>query len=88
MTAREYTLVEIIRDPMMLVCEVSELRKDGHYYLYRYNGLEGDFYRATVPSGAAAIQFSVLETTDKVPVGGWQVVAKGQFNKKDLQLVT
>ena len=88
MSEGEYTLVEIIRDPRMLVCEASELTKDGHYYLYRYKGLEGKFYRATVPSGAAAAQFRLLETKDKIPLGGWQVVEKGQFSKSDLHLVT
>jgi hypothetical protein len=62
MMERQYTLVEIIRDPRMLVCEASEMTRDGHYYLYRYNGTEGKFYRATVPSGAASTHFQVLET--------------------------
>ena len=44
MTEREYSLVEIIRDPRMLVCEASEMTRDGHYYLYRYNATEGNFY--------------------------------------------
>ena len=61
MSAREYTLVEIIRDPRMLLCEASELTREGHYYLYRYNGLEGDFSRATVPSGAAEVHFQALK---------------------------
>ncbi|MGD8372399.1 MAG: hypothetical protein PVG64_02220 [Syntrophobacterales bacterium] len=88
MMEREYTLVEIIRDPRILVCEASELTKDGHYYLYRYDGLEGKFYRATVPSGAAAVKFRNLEATDKIPLGGWQVVEKNQISKRDLYLVT
>jgi hypothetical protein len=88
MTAREYTLIEIIRDPRMLVCEVSELTRDGHYYLYRYNGSEGNFYRATVPSGAAAIKFRVLKATDKIPLGGWKVIEENKLSKTNLQLVT
>ncbi len=88
MTEREYTLVEIIRDPRMLVCEVSELTRHGHYYLYRYHALEGNFYRATVPSGAAEVHFRVLKATDKIPLDGWQVVEKSEFSKNDLQVVT
>ena len=88
MAEREYTLVEIIRDPRMLICEASELTKDGHYYIYRYNGLVGNFYRATVPSGAADIHFRVLKKTDKIPLGGWQVIEKGKLSKSHLKLVT
>ena len=88
MTAREYTLVEIIRDPRMLTCEASELMNDGHYYLYRYNGSQGSFYRATVPSGAAGLHFRVLKATDKIPLGGWQVIEKGKLSKSQLKLVT
>jgi hypothetical protein len=84
----QYTLMEIIRDPRMLVCEASEITRDGHYYLYRYNGAEGKFYRATVPSGAASTHFQVLETTDKIPLGGWHVVVRGEFSKSRLHLVT
>ena len=58
---RQYTLVEIIRDPRMMICEASEMTQDGHYYLYRYNATEKKFYRATVPSGAASTHFQVLE---------------------------
>jgi hypothetical protein len=88
MTAREYTLVEIVRDPRMLVCEASELRKDGHYYLYRYNRLEGHFYRATVPSGAAGIHFRVLKATDRIPLGGWQVIETSNLSRNHLRVVT
>jgi len=88
MMKRQYTLVEIIRDPRMLVCEASEMTRDGHYYLYRYNGTEGKFYRATVPSGAASTHFQALETTDKIPLGGWHVVVKGELSKSRLHLVT
>jgi hypothetical protein len=84
----QYTLVEIIRDPRMLVCEASEMTRDGHYYLYRYNGTEGKFYRATIPSGAASTHFQMLETTDKIPLGGWHVVVKGEVSKSRLHLVT
>ncbi len=88
MMKRQYTLVEIIRDPRMLVCEASEMTRDGHYYLYRYNGTEGKFYRATVPSGAASTHFQVLETTDKIPLGGWHVVVRGELSKSRLHLVS
>ncbi len=88
MMERQYTLVEIIRDPRMLVCEASEMTRDGHYYLYRYNGTEGKFYRATVPSGAASTHFQVLETTDKIPLGGWHVVVSGELSKSRLHVVT
>ncbi len=84
----QYTLVEIIRDPRMLVCEASEMTRDGHYYLYRYNGSERKFYRATVPSGAASTHFQVLETTDKIPLGGWHVVVRAELSRSRLHLVT
>ena len=87
MMARKYTLVEIIRDPRMLVCEASELTKDGHYYLYRYNALEAEFYGATVPSGAASIHFRVLKATDRIPLGGWQVIKTSKPSKNNLKLV-
>ena len=87
MMEREYTLVEIIRDPRMLVCETSELTPEGHYYLYRYYGSEGTFYRATVPSGAADKHFHALEATDKIPLGGWRVVETSIFSKKQLHVV-
>jgi hypothetical protein len=41
-----------------------------------------------VPSGAAAVKFRHLEATDKIPLGGWQVVEKNQISKRDLYLVT
>ena len=85
---RQYTLVEILRDPRMLVCEASEITQDGHYYLFRYNGTEGKFYRAIVPSGAASTHFQVLETTDKIPLGGWHVVVRGKLSQSRLHLVT
>ena len=88
MTEREHTLVEIIRDPRMLVSEASELTKDGHYYLYRYHALEGSFYRATVASGAADLHFRVLNATDKIPLGGWNVIARSKPSKSHLKLVT
>ena len=88
MTERECSLVEIIRDPRMLVCEASEMTRDGHYYLYRYNATEGNFYRATVPSGAASVHFQMLGPTDKIPLGGWQVVVKGKVSKNSLHLVS
>lgn len=88
MVKRRYTLVEMIRDPRMLICEASEMTQDGHYYLYRYDGTEGKFYRATVPSGAASTHFQMLETTEKIPLGGWHVVVKDELSKSRLHLVT
>jgi hypothetical protein len=87
MEDRVFTLVEMIRDPRMLVCETSELTPEGHYYLYRYHGSEGSFYRATVPSGAADKHFYALEAADKIPLGGWQVVETSIFSKRQLHLV-
>lgn len=88
MVKRRYTLVEMIRDPRMVICEASEMTQDGHYYLYRYNGTEGKFYRATVPSGAASTHFKMLETTEKIPLGGWHVVVRGELSNSRLHLVT
>ena len=87
MRDREYSLVEIIRDPRMWVYEASELTRDGHYYLFRYDGSKGIFYRATVPSGAADIHFHALKATEKIPVQGWQVVERGEFPRNHLELV-
>jgi hypothetical protein len=72
----------------MLVSEGSELTKDEHYYLYRYHALEGKFYRATVASGAGDLHFRVLHATDKIPLGGWNVIARSNPSKSHLQLVT
>ena len=88
MTEREHTLVEIIRDPRMLVSEASELTRDGHYYLYRYHALKGNFYRATVASGAADLRFRVLNASEKVPLSGWNVIARNRPCKSHLRLVT
>ena len=88
MTEREHTLVEIIRDPRMLVSKASELTRDGHYYLYRYHALEGNFYRGTVASGAADLHFRALNSTDKIPLGGWNMIARSKPSKSHLKLVT
>lgn len=72
----EYSLYEIIRDPGLWVYENFELSTDGHFYLYRYDAGEEAFYRATVPGGAAAPHYTPLNPAEKVPVGGWYVVAK------------
>lgn len=88
MVKRRYTLVEMIRDPRMLICEASEITQDGHYYLYRYDSTEGKFYRATVPSGAATTHFQMLEKTEKIPLDGWHVVVRGELPKNRLHLVT
>jgi hypothetical protein len=87
MKEREYSLVEIIRDPRMRVFEASELTAEGHYYLYRYDSGEGQFSRATVPSGAAEPRFAVLGPKDKVPLGGWQVAEGGGIQRPPLRLV-
>jgi hypothetical protein len=87
MNEREYSLVEIIRDPKLRVYEASELTVEGHYYLYRYDPGEGLFSRATVPSGAAEPRFAVLGAKDKVPLGGWQVAEGGSIQRPPLRLV-
>ena len=88
MTERERSLVEIVRDRTALLCEASELTREGHFYLFRYDGMEGRFYRATVPSGAADLHFRALEATDKIPLGGWLVIEKSESSRRHLQLVS
>ena len=88
MKDKDLTLVEIIRNPRLSVCEAGELTRDGHYYLYHYNGMEGSFYRATIPSGAADIHFRMLKPSDKVPVGGWQLIEINELCESHLKLVT
>ena len=88
MMKRQYTLMEIIRHPRMMICEASEMTQDGHYYLYRYNASEGKFYRATVPSGAASTHFQELEPTEKIPLAGWHVVVRAELSKSRLHLVS
>jgi hypothetical protein len=85
---RELTLVEMVRNPRMSVGEASELTRHGHYYIYRYEGMEGNFYRATVPSGAADIHFRMLKPSDKIPLGGWTTVETSEFSNSHLKLVT
>ena len=87
MKEREYSLVEIIRDPRMRVFEASELTAEGHYYLYRYDPGEGRFSRATVPSGAAEPRFAALGAKDRVPLSGWQVAEGGSIQRPPLRLV-
>ena len=87
MKEREYSLIEIIRDPKMWVYEASELTSEGHYYLYRYDAEEDQFSRATVPSGAAEPRFAVLGAKDKVPLGGWQVAEARSAPRQPLHLV-
>lgn len=76
MSEREYDLIEIIRDPGIWVYESWELTAGGHYYLYRYDAREGVFTRATVPAGAAAVQFFPLKPSDHVPLSGWRRIEK------------
>jgi hypothetical protein len=87
MENRAFTLVEMVRDPRMALCEASELTRDGHYYIYRYDGGEGNFYRATVPSGAGDIHFRLLESNEKIPLGGWKMVESNQLSQNHLSLV-
>jgi hypothetical protein len=87
MDESEYTLLQIIRDPGVWVYEAQELAAQGHYYVFRYDSGEGVFYRATVPAGAAAVQFYPLKVTDKVPVGGWHAVEKKSFAAFQLKLI-
>lgn len=85
---RDLTLVEMVRNPRMSLCEASELTRDGHYYIYRYDGMEGKFYRATVPSGAGDIHFRLLEPNEKIPLGGWKTVEKSDLSDSHLKLVS
>ena len=88
MEDQDLTVVEMIHNPRILLCEASEMRGDGHYYLYRYNGQEGNFYRATVPSGAGNIHFELLTANDKIPLGGWRMVERSEIPARYLRLVT
>ena len=85
---KDLTLVEMIRNPRMSLCEASELTRDGHYYLYRYDGSEGTFYRATVPSGAGDMHFRKLGPKDTIPLGGWAMVEATELSDSPLTLVT
>ena len=85
---KDLTLVEMIRSPRMSLCEASELTRDGHYYIYRYHGVEGKFYRATVPSGAGDMHFRMLKPGDQIPLGGWTVVESSELTDSHLKLVT
>jgi len=87
MEDKNFTLVEMVRNPRMSLCEASELTKDGHYYIYRYDGMEGKFYRGTVPSGAGYIHFRLLEPNEKIPLGGWTTVEKSELSDNRLKLV-
>jgi hypothetical protein len=87
MTEREYSLLEIIRDPGVWIYEAQELAREGHYYLYRYDSGEGVFYRATVPAGAAAVQFYPLKSTEKVPLGGWYSLERKSHPAFQLKLI-
>jgi hypothetical protein len=71
MREKEYSLIDIIRDPGLWVYEAFELDSHGHYYLYRYDAGEATFSRATVPAGAAGLHFHLLKAQDRVPIGGW-----------------
>lgn len=88
MEDRNFTLIEMVRNPRMSLCEASELTRDGHYYIYRYDGMEGNFYRATVPSGAGDIHFRLLEPNEKIPLGGWTMVQKSELADNHLKLVS
>ena len=88
MEDRDFTLIEMVRNPRMPLCEASELTRDGHYYIYRYDGVEGKFYRATVPSGAGDVHFRLLEPNEKIPLGGWKMVERNQLAHSHLTLVT
>ena len=85
---RDLTLVEMVRNPRMSLCEASELTRHGHYYIYRYDGMEGTFYRATVPSGAGDTHFRLLELNEKIPLGGWTTVEKSELSNSHLTLVS
>ncbi|HAA05522.1 MAG TPA: hypothetical protein DCZ69_02105 [Syntrophobacteraceae bacterium] len=83
----EYALAEMIRYPKLQVYEATELDRDGHYYLYRYDAFQDLFSRATVPSGAGEPHFMVLSGSEKVPVAGWQVAESRKAQPRSLRLV-
>lgn len=89
MNGREVTLVEMIRDPGIWIYEASELERDGHYTLFRYDAATGCFSRATVPAGAACIHFRPMRTADagKVPIGGWVAVERTAVSPAKPKLV-
>lgn len=78
MKEREYTVIEIARDPGFWVYEASELEREGHYTLFRYDAAAGLFSRATVPAGAACIHFRPMPFAEagNVPIAGWTAVEK------------
>lgn len=87
MEDREYTVIDIIRDPRPWVYEAMELTRTGHHYIYRFDALEEIFTRATVPAGAASTHFRPLGVHDKLPFGGWRVVEKRTLPKSPLRLI-
>ncbi len=87
MEDREYTVIDIIRDPRPWVYEAMELTRTDHHYIYRFDALEGIFTRATVPAGAASTHFRPLGVHDKLPLGGWRVVEKRTLPKNPLRLI-
>jgi hypothetical protein len=68
---KTYTLIEIIRDPEPSQYEVEEIDPQGHHVIYKYNSLDRVFFKATVPSGAAAPFFMPIRLHEKLPFGGW-----------------
>jgi hypothetical protein len=70
------SLVAAIRDPLRRDHENQHLEAGGHLCLYRFMAEQGQFLRATVPSGAASPVFQPLAATDMVPVEEWVPVGE------------
>lgn len=87
MSVRRYTLIEIIRAAPCWLYEAMELTDQGRCYLYRYDPLEGAFFRATLPAGAARLHFRRLGEFDKLPLGGWVAVEQRQVPRRHLRIV-
>lgn len=87
MVKESCSLVEIVRSPPRWIYEAIELTDQGRCYLYRYDPLEGVFYRATVPAGAASPHFRPLSQSDKIPLGGWVPIEAKHLPDKYLRLV-
>jgi hypothetical protein len=68
---RSVDLVGMVRDPRRRDYESEVIDAKGRLYIYRYLGEKGIFFRATVPTGAAAPVFRELRADGKVPLAGW-----------------
>jgi hypothetical protein len=78
-------LIAAIRDPMGRDFEAEQMEKNGRVCIYRFLADKAVFFRATLPSGAAAPVFRSLTGEDKVPVSGW--VALGEKPRQRMRLL-